>query len=401
VGLALRRRAKEFVYDHEPTWFRSLRMFLTPPDYPGARMTPKRLANCYRNRWEMRYQRTEVRSYPLKLTVEPINVCNLRCPACFTGDGQTSRPRKGMPLEVYRRLLEEMGDCLWQIELCNWGEPLLSKQITTMIREATDRGIGTLVNTNFSFPFDEQRAEELVASGLTTLGVSIDGARQETYEQYRVGGDLATVLDNCRKVRDAKRRLRTRTPNVRWLFHLFPHNVLDVEQAKTRARELDMDISVEKGWVVGEEWERGGFFQFLDAVKPFPCLFLWNQSVVNSDGGVSPCCGTYYREDDMGQLVPAPGAAGVTSFREVWNAERFRQAREMYHSREASPAKDHVCYDCPATITWNRWRAHQAAGGDAGTFDPGFTPNDSFNYFWSRRPPGAAAPRRRVTMGTR
>jgi hypothetical protein len=40
------------------------------------------------------------------------------------------------------------------------------------------------------------------------------------------------------------------------------------------APELDMELVVEKGWVVGEEWERNGFFKFRDNVKPFPCLFL-------------------------------------------------------------------------------------------------------------------------------
>src|SRR5262249_40527485 len=144
-------------------------------------------------RWEMRSQETKVRSYPLKLTVEPINLCNLQCPACFTGDGQTSRPRKRMPLEFYHRLLEEMGDYLWGIEFCNWGEPLLNNEIHLMIREATDRGIGSSVNTNFSFPFNDERAEELVRSGHTALGVSIDGSRQDPYEQYRVSGVLAQV----------------------------------------------------------------------------------------------------------------------------------------------------------------------------------------------------------------
>lgn len=406
MGRGIRRRLKarvaRFVYDHESVWFRRARMFLTPPHYPGARWTLKRLANCYLNRWEMRYQATRVRSYPLKLTVEPINVCNLGCPACFTGDGQASRPRKRMPLEFYRRLLDEMGGYLCEVEFCNWGEPLLNKEIHLMIRAATDRGIGTVISTNFSFPFDDARAEELVRSGLTTLGVSIDGAQQDTYEQYRVGGDLAMVLENCRRMRDAKQRLGSRTPEVRWSFHLFPHNVFDVQLAKQLAAELDMPISVEKGWVVGEEWERGGFFQFKDEIRPFPCLFLWNQAVVNSDGGISPCCGTFYREDDMGELPLVPEAGRATSFRDVWNGERFQQARAMYQRpRAESSATDHVCYNCPATIVWDRWRRYEEAGGDPATFDPGVTPNDGFNYFWNRRPPGAAPPRRRVTMGTR
>lgn len=377
-------------------------MFLTPPGYPGTRKTLKRLANCYMNRWEMRTQETEVRSYPLRLTVEPINLCNLQCPACFTGDGQTSRPRKRMPFEFYQRVLEEIGDYLWEIEFYNWGEPLLNKEIHLMIRAATDRGIGSLVSTNLSFPFDDVRAEELVRSGLTTLGVSIDGAHQETYEQYRVGGDLAQVLGNCERIRDAKRRLRSRTPEVRWLFHTFPHNIFDVELAKQKAAELDMEITFEKGWVVGEEWERGGFFQFKDEVRPFPCLYLWNQAVINTDGGVSPCCGTFYREDDMGQLALTSAAPGSRSFRAIWNGERFRQARAMYQRpRAESAAKNHICYNCPATVIWDEWRQHEARGGDLATFAPGVTPNDSFNYFWNRRPPGAAPPRRRATMGTR
>ena len=171
-----------------------LRMFLSLPHYPGRRLTLRRLLNLYLNRWEMGELRTQLRSLPLKLTLEPINVCNLHCPACYTGDGQTSRERKAMPPELYKRLLDELGDTLWQMEFCNWGEPLLNKHVHTMIRAAADRGIGTLLNTNLSIPFSAQRAEELVRSGLTTLGVSIDGARQETYEQYRIGGNLDTVL---------------------------------------------------------------------------------------------------------------------------------------------------------------------------------------------------------------
>ena len=216
-----------------------------------------------------------------------------------------------------------------------------------------------------------------------------------------MGGNLETVLANCQKIRDAKRRLGLRTPHVTWIFHVFPHNVYDIATARTMAPELDMELVVEKGWVTGEEWERNGFFKFRDSVKPFPCLFLWNQTVVNSDGGVSPCCGTFYREDDMGTMALTPRANGTLPLREVWNGERFRQARRMYQTRGPAPADDHVCYNCPATILWHQWQEHLARGGDPEAFETDITPNDSFNYFWQRRPPGAAPPRRRLTIGTR
>src|SRR5262249_17469938 len=155
-------------------------------------------------------------------------------------------------------------------------EPLLNKQIHTLIRAATDRGIGTLLSTNLSFPFSAERAEELVRSGLTKLGVSIDGARQDSYEQYRRGGNLALVLENCRRLRDAKLKLGSTTPKLVWSFHMFPHNVGDVEAAHMMAREFDMEFMAEKGWVVGDEWGRGTPLES-KAHSPFPCLFLWYQ----------------------------------------------------------------------------------------------------------------------------
>ena len=144
-----------------------------------------------------------------------------------------------MSLDLYRRLLAEMGDYLLQVEFCNWGEPLLVKDINEMIRDAHERGISTLLSTNFSLRFDEAAAERLVRSGLSILGVSIDGARQESYEQYRVRGDLALVLRNCALVRDAKKRLQSATPRLVWEYHVFPFNTGEVEAARAMARQED------------------------------------------------------------------------------------------------------------------------------------------------------------------
>jgi MoaA/NifB/PqqE/SkfB family radical SAM enzyme len=250
-----------------------------------------------------------------------------------------------------------------------------------MVEEAHARGISTTISTNFSFPFDAARAERLVASGLTVLGVSIDGARQDTYERYRVGGKLERVLANCRLVAEAKRRLGARTPRLVWEFHVFEHNVGDVEEARRLARELDMEISVDKGWVIGPEWAPEGEWRFFDQPKPVRCPFLWGFAVVNNDGGVAPCCGTFFSDDDMGRV-----GDGVR-FERVWNDERFQLARGFFRARTGdAAAKKLACFDCPQTIVWERWKQHRAAGGTRGSFRPGFSMNDVVNYFWSRRP---------------
>jgi MoaA/NifB/PqqE/SkfB family radical SAM enzyme len=383
-----------------PKVLAGIELLSSPDYYEGYRLTWKRRLNLYLARYERARCRTRLWSRPVKLTLEATNVCNLRCPACFTGAGELGRPRSMMSLELYRKLLDEIGDYLLECEFYNWGEPLLNKNIWTMVREASARGIGTRISTNFSIPFDERHAEELVTSGLSVLGVSIDGARQETYEQYRVRGDLAKVLANCRLVTDAKKKLGSRTPRLIWEFHVFAHNVDDIETAKQMASDLDMEIAVEKGWVVGPDWDKEGKYRFFMDPVPNRCGFLWVQAVVNNDGGLSPCCGTFYREDDMGRIALRPDEFGARSFREIWNGTRFQEARKLFRSREGASdeARQSICFDCPATIIWESWQKHLAAGGAPEGFKPGYSTNDCFNYFWHRRPVRSGAPRRTVEL---
>jgi len=357
-----------------------VREFFRLPPYPGTTVTPKRLLNLYLVRYQRMRAHTKLRGHPIILTIEPANVCNLRCPYCFTGAGEDSRPRTMFPLPLYQRLIDELGDYLFQVELHNWGEPLLNKNLPELIRIASSRGISTTVSTNFSFPFDASRAEALVSAGLSQLGVSIDGARQETYEQYRVRGNLETVLSNIRLVNQAKQALGSQRPRLIWEYHVFEHNMDDIERAKAMARELGMDIDITKGWVAGAEWDPDGPFKFFKAPSGDGCQFLWQWAVINVDGGVAPCCGTFYKEDDFGSV-------SEMSFKEVWNNENLQAARGLFRSRDSTErGKTLVCYDCPETLTHEDYLRHLAQGRDRFSFRGRFTANDGFAHFFNRRP---------------
>jgi hypothetical protein len=256
-----------------------------------------------------------------------------------------------------------------------------------MIADATRRGIATKVNTNFSVPFDDAKAEELVRAGLKSLNVSIDGARQHTYEQYRVRGELARVLENCRRVADAKRRIGSDLPLLAWEFHVFPHNSADYGEVFAMAAELGMKLYSFKGAVPGGDWDVRGDWHFCVEPQVMPCASLWAIAVVNNDGGVAPCNGTFYSEDDVGKLAIGPGDLGAASFREVWNGPRYVAARRFYRRREGSADdRAHVCFDCPHTIIHENWKRHAAAGGTGQAFEIGYTTGDAWNYFWNRRP---------------
>lgn len=361
-----------------------LRKVFEPPwQWKTTRMTDRRVENYAMALHEHAAGATVLESLPIRLTVESTNICNLRCPACHTGDGRVGRKRGHMPIALFEWLLRELGPTLLEVELHDWGEPLLGRNTFACIERAAAYGISTTVNTNFSIPFDAESADRLVSTGLTLLGVSIDGATQETYEKYRVRGDLRRVLENCRLVAAAKRRLHSETPTLHFGYHVFPHNVHEVEAARALADEIGMDFSPTRGWVIGQEdASTSGFPHGIGEGFPDRCFFLWFQAVVHHDGGVAPCGATFYEQDDLARVdLPPPATA---SFRDFWNAPNFVAARQLFHERVDDGFTHRLpCFECPETLNFEGWKEALRTGKEA--FSP-MTSNQWYNYFWQRRP---------------
>lgn len=354
---------------------------IRPPAYPGMKLTLKRLLNYHLVSFERSRGHVKLHGYPLTLTVEATNVCNLKCPACFTGVGEVGRTRSMMPMEQYERVLAELGDYALLVDFYNWGEPLLNKNISEMIRLASERGLSTVISSNFSVPFDRERAEKLVRSGLASIGIGLDGACQETLEQYRVGAEFEKIISNIKLLVEAKRELGSEIPRIVWSFHVFEHNQHEVATARAMAAELGINFEASKGWVVGEGWDPDDEFAFPGNTAPSAahCKYLWEYGVINNDGGVTPCAACFYEEDDFGSVKD-------TSFRATWNNKKFMTARKLFQSREAADGADLICHDCPYTITWENYQQHRAQNKPASTFEPGYTTNDWVNYFFNRKP---------------
>ena len=386
-------------------WRIAAARYLTPPsDVDGYRRTWKRFFNLYLNRYEVLRRKTVLRSRPTRLVIEPTNVCNLRCPYCHTGAGRFGRRPSMMPLAPYFKLLEEIGDYLILIEVFNWGEAMLHAELPAIIARASALGIATRVNSNLSFPFSAEDAERLVESGLTDLFVAIDGPTQEVYERYRVGGDLAQVIRNCRLIDETKRRLGRDAPRLTLQFLEFPFNVDEGDAMRHLAAELGMSFLPWRGAVPDPAWgERFGWPQWFLSHSPGPCPFLWGQPVLTVDGNIAPCRGVFQGFDDITHLATGENEEGSRSFAEAWNHERYRAARALFRGRNGTAEERRLpCYHCPTTVYWERWREHRARGGSLRSYDPRMVvnANGSWNYFWARgqkSSPSAAVPENAIS----
>ncbi|RJR24502.1 hypothetical protein C4578_02685 [Candidatus Microgenomates bacterium] len=275
----------------------------------------------------------EVRGFPVKLTIDPTANCNLHCPLCPTGQGNKGRKKGLMKLTDFKKIIDETGDFLLEVDLFNWGEPLLNKEVFKMISYTHKKKIKARISSNLNF-FPSGFEKELVKSKLHHLVVSLDGISQETYSQYRVGGSLPKVLDSVKKIALEKKRQSSPFPFITWQFIVMKHNEHEVKEAKKLVKEWGFDRIV-------FQRNRGdmGKELFKKAKKQLKtCHFLWNQSVINWNGSVSPCCLYYDEKYDFGN-------AFNDGFAEVWNNQRYKEARRLVTEKKCND-KNLICWNC-------------------------------------------------------
>jgi len=331
--------------------------------FPSRLLPVLRAANRLVVETEFRFRRTRLLGRPYRLFVDPINLCNLRCPLCPTGLNLKGRKKGKMPPEVFERVLRELGPFAKQMLLYNWGEPLLHEQVFRYVRAARDRNIETWLSTNLNV-FDAEAARNMVNSGLRHLILSLDGTRPETYAQYRVGGDFHRVKDHAKLLHRTKREMNSPFPRVTLQFLVFRHNVGDVPHVRALGREIGADqVTVTGGylggkgqtpfvgsadtrelmdtWLVDDPAFRGEFDYFRPdgVLNPHPCFFLWRTATVNWDGSVSPCCCVYEQSTDFGNIMEQPFSA-------IWNNEKFRSARARFHARGGEEGPPNICHAC-------------------------------------------------------
>ncbi len=312
--------------------------------------TPRKLWNLLLVETEFRLRRSTVRGRPYILIVDPLNVCNLRCPLCPTGIGELDRRQQRMDYEVFTRTIDQMAPWAYEVNLHNWGESLLHPRIFDMIQYAVSKNLATNMSTNFNRASDE-KIDKLIESGLEYLILSIDGITQDTYSKYRVRGNIDKVLRNVRKLVRRKRELGSSTPFIEWQFILFQHNAHELEKARSIAEEIGVDrfrvippgipYASKEPEKLKEEWfyrDEDGKIEAFKGNVPSACFYLYRSMTTNPDGGTAPCCIVYGDKNDFGDMK-------TQNFEDIWNNDKYLSARNLFRKggRGVAPT---ICDGC-------------------------------------------------------
>lgn len=303
--------------------------------------TPKKLLNILENRREYKAGKSILKSYPYKITFDPGNICNLRCPGCHTGIKHPEMLRPAfMKLDNYKTMFNQVKDYALSVALYNWGEPFLNKQIFDIIDYTRSQKVGTTIHSNLNH-FNETMADEIVQSGLTHLYLSIDGASQEVYSQYRVKGHLDQVVNNVKLLVEARKKANSKLPFITWKYLVFPFNQHEV----TAAKELAMKIGVDNFEVFNAVIkltdiydEADNYRQHPELLKTLtkPCKSLWASIYLEPNGTVFPCSLSFRENESFGNTLD-------TDFKQVWNNTKYTSARGLFNVK---PELDNIPNPC-------------------------------------------------------
>jgi radical SAM protein with 4Fe4S-binding SPASM domain len=288
--------------------------------------------------------------HPFYLTLESGNFCNLRCPLCATTFRGKSLPRGLLTFENARTILDRF-PALLVVNFSLWGEPFINREIFEIIKYARSKKIEAVIQSNFSLPqFDQEMAQRLLDSDLSTLFVSIDGASQKSYEVYRRRGDFELALRNVELLRQRQQQQRRRHPKIIWKMVVNRFNEHEISSAQAAAARIGIEfIAVEiytpshlQGvWKPLRNVNDVGVKTHTDKVPQ--CYALWQVMTVNFNGDVFPCCSEWSPKDSLGNVLRQP----VSS---IWNHAEYRRRRQL---NKSGPPR---CADCHIDKETRYWR---------------------------------------------
>jgi len=348
-------------------------------------LSAAKLANMALVNLQFMLKTERVAGMPYKMKIESTNICNTKCQLCPTGIGLEGRPKGKMSFEQFTDLIARFRRTLYVLDLSMWGDPLIVPDIDRMIRHAHDNRIWTYISSNLhAYKLGKGQAEQLVDSGLDLLTCSLHGASQATYEIYQPGKNFEQAVAKVREIIATRDRMNSATPEVQLNFVVTRHNEHEIDdfkqlaadlgckavfsQAAMNLRFIDKDKSLTplglapdlvkkkssdhlKQWLpenreyVLEPYEqllRGEFNDGeFNGSKMMDCSWPWKASVINWDGGVSTCCGSFGSDEDLGNVFEQP-------FSKIWNGRLYRLSRRSFKQKVDDKDVDDVgCAKCP------------------------------------------------------
>jgi len=297
-------------------------------------------------------------SRPVYAQIEPTSRCNLRCRMCIINT--PGHETHDMRLSDFKHIISKLPRLLF-LNIQGNGEPLLNKDLFSMIDYARQHGIATVTCTNATL-LDEHTIKRLLLSGLFELGISIESADKDMYEYIRRGAKFEQVVSNIKKLLVFRDTINPELIIKFWIT-LINHTADEVERCIDFAARLGMDGIVFQQVQTKEDYTKNYSSHFSGSpqlkknytAKTFKsrygryarrqgisvrfierCFWPWAGMYITAGGHVTPCCIiSDYKSYSSGNLL-------LDDMDKVWNTPLYKTLRNTLRKKR-KPACCNLC----------------------------------------------------------
>jgi radical SAM protein with 4Fe4S-binding SPASM domain len=300
---------------------------------------------------------------PVSFSIEPTNHCNLKCPECPSGLGALTRPLGLLKPEVFKKLVDEIKETGFYIQLFFQGEPFINKNLGNMISYARKNKMYVSISTNGHF-INEDNVDEVLRNAPDKIIYSMDGLDEKSYQNYRVGGTFKQADNGLRTLIKRKGELKQKHPYVELQFIVMRQNEHQIDDVLKYGEQAGVDKVVFKTMQISsfenaqkflpsnQKYRRyiveNDSFRLKGHMKNH-CFALWRTSVITWDGKVVPCCFDKDAEIELGLL-------NEKTFKDVWNSDEYNNFRnKILDNRQSVP----MCTNCTEGLKVNIFEIEQ------------------------------------------
>jgi len=282
----------------------------------------------------------QINHFARYVEIESFDGCNLNCVMCPLGK-DIYEGGGAIPQKLFKKIVGELApyaDWIKLVCLSRNGEPLLNRNVASMVKQLKDIGIKRVNFSTNATALTEKRSYELIKSGLDEIRFSIDGFTKETFEKVRKGGKYEKILNNCLRFIKIRDEIGKGKPQVQIRFVEQKANTHELESWKnfwlSKVQPTDV-VASKKMHSWGNELK--SYEGRIDQNVAIPCISPFSTLEILYDGTV-PLCGCDYKP------TVVLGNVKNNSLKEIWNNEKFKQMRDLHSSGNRN--KISICVGC-------------------------------------------------------